>query len=559
MITDAGRPWLAHYPAGRPASVTVEFESALALFTAAVAAAPDAPAVCYFGRTLSWAELDRASDALASLLVSRGFAPGDRLALYLQNDPAFVVGLLAAWKARGIAALVSPMSKRDELDLALRDFAPAALLALDDLYEDVARGVLQQGDVGVHTVVTVSPSDEQDRGDPRVFEGMSRRRPADTLDLYALVGSFSGPGPQPAAPARSDVAVLAPTSGTTGEPKAAMLTHGNLAFNAQTYRDWTGLRPGEPVLAMAPVFHVTGLVAGILVAFLLRSPLVLTHRFHPAVVLDAIRECRPVFAVAPITAYIALAEEPALAPGDLSSLRLAYSGGSPILPEVADRLETVLGRYIHNVYGQTEASSPTHMVPPGTRAPVDPETGVLSVGLPVFDTMVRVVDDRGATLPPGRIGELVTDGPQVAPGYWRRPDETALAFVDGALKTGDVGFMDADGWFYVVDRSTDLINAAGYKVWPHEVEQVLATHPAVQEAAVVAIADDYRGQSTRAYVALRPEASATEVELIEYCRGRMAAYKYPREIEIVHALPRSVTGKLLRRELRRRRPGGRPR
>ncbi|MEU7813605.1 AMP-binding protein [Pseudonocardia sp. NPDC049154] len=550
MSVDDERPWLARYPAGRAPSLQVEHESALALFTSAVKAAPDAPALHYFGTSISWARLDTASDALAALLTARGFAPGDRLALYLQNDPAFVIGLIAAWKARGIAALVSPMSKARELEFALRDYAPTALLALEDLYEDVARGVLAQGDTGVHTVVTASPLDDQTRPDERLFAGARRCRPGDTLDLGALVASFAGPAPVHVPPVPTDVAVLAPTSGTTGEPKAAMLTHRNLAFNAQTYRDWTGLRAGEPVLAMAPVFHVTGLVGAILLAFTLRSPVVLTHRFHPGVVLDAVREHRPSFAVAPITAYIALAEEPGLRTGDLRSLRLLYSGGSPILPEVADRLEAALGSYIHNVYGQTESSSPTHMVPPGVRAPVDRDTGVLSVGVPVFDTMVRVVDDDGEPLPPGEIGELVTSGPQVAPGYWRRPDATAAAFADAGLKTGDVGFMDAEGWFYVVDRSTDLINAAGYKVWPHEVEQVLATHPAVQEAAVVAIADDYRGQSTRAYVALRPGVGATEPELIDYCRRRMAAYKYPREVEIVHALPRSATGKLLRRELR---------
>ncbi|WP_214403133.1 class I adenylate-forming enzyme family protein [Pseudonocardia lacus] len=536
-------------PTSAPDAPTAE--SPLALFTAAVHADPAGPALHYFDTTLSWSELDDASDALAALLVARGFGEGDRLALYLQNNPAFVVGLLAAWKAGGIAALISPMSKAGELDFALRDYAPAALLALDDLYEDVVREVLRQGDVGIHTVVTVSPLDQQTRTDARLFAGAGRRRPGDALDLGALVASFSGPGPARRSPAARDAAVLAPTSGTTGEPKAAVLTHGNLAFNARTYRTWTGLEVGEPVLAMAPVFHVTGLVGALLLGFAVRSPVVLTHRFHPGVVLDAIRRWRPAFTVAPITAYIALAEQPGLSAADLAPLRLLCSGGSPLVPEVADRLEALLGRYIHNVYGQTEASSPTHMVPRGTRAPVDRDTGVLSVGVPVADTVVRVVDDDGRALPPGQIGELVSAGPQIAPGYWRRPDETATAFVDGALRTGDVGFVDADGWFYVVDRSTDLINAAGFKIWPHEVEQVLAGHPAVGEAAVVAIADDYRGQSTRAYVALRPGGAASEAELIDYCRGRMAAYKYPREVEIVSALPRSVTGKLLRRRLRR--------
>ncbi len=189
------------------------------------------------------------------------------------------------------------------------------------------------------------------------------------------------------------------------------------------------------------------------------------------------------------------------------------------------------------------------MVPPGTRAPVDPETGVMSVGVPVFDTVTEVVDDAGVPVAPGTIGELVTRGPQVAAGYWGDPGESRAALTDGRFRTGDVGFMDADGWFYVVDRNTDLINAAGYKIWPFEVEQVLHGHPAVREAAVVGIADDYRGGSTRAYVALHPGATATPAELIDYCRARLAAFKYPREIEIVGSLPRTATGKLLRRKL----------
>ncbi|MBC3191865.1 AMP-binding protein [Pseudonocardia sp. C8] len=545
------RPWSARYPPHVSRTLRREHDSVLAMFTAAARSAPDAPAVHYFDATSSWADIDRASDAVAALLRARGFAPGDRLALCLQNDPAFVVGLVAAWKAGGIASLISPMSKKRELRSALQDHAPAALLALDDLYEDVIREVLAAGDTDVRTVITCSPLDGRTRTDRRLFDGAARRRPADTLDLDALVAAYSGTPLPYRPPAAHDVAVLAPTSGTTGEPKAAMLTHGGLAFNAQTYRDWTGLRSGEPVLAMAPVFHVTGLVGAVLLAFLLRSPLVLTHRFHPGVVRDAVRERRPSFAVAPITAYIALADEPGTTPEDLRSLRLRYSGGSPLLPEVADRLEAALGGYIHNIYGQTESCSPTHMVPPGVRAPVHADTGTLSVGLPVSDTAVTVVDDDGRPLPIGEIGELITSGPQIAPGYWRRPEETATVFTGAGMRTGDVGFMDEHGWFYVVDRSTDLINAAGYKIWPHEVEQVLTTHAAVREAAVVAIPDDYRGQSTRAYVALRPGCTATEIDLIDYCRRRMAAYKYPREVEIVNALPRTATGKVMRRALRR--------
>jgi long-chain acyl-CoA synthetase len=184
------------------------------------------------------------------------------------------------------------------------------------------------------------------------------------------------------------------------------------------------------------------------------------------------------------------------------------------------------------------------------RAPVDPTSGALSVGVPIFDTMVRVVDENGAEVPVGEIGEFVTSGPQVVPGYWNKPEETAHALPGGALHTGDVGFMDEQGWFYVVDRKKDQINAAGYKVWPREVEDVLYEHAAVREAAVIGVPDEYRGETVKAFVSLRPGAEATPAELIAFCKERMAAYKYPREIEFVDELPKTVTGKILRRELR---------
>ncbi|EME19555.1 class I adenylate-forming enzyme family protein [Rhodococcus triatomae] len=544
------RPWLAHY-GGRPANLRVEFGTAMDMFDAAVAAAPDDPAVHYFDGTTTWAELDRASDALAALLVARGFRPGDRCALYVQNDPAFVTGLVATWKVGGIPAAISPMSKADEFAWFLRRYRPTALLALTDLYVEVVSPVLAADpDLAVSIVVTVSALDGRSRDDIRVFDGIERVRPHDTIDLAALIAGFGGPAPRRRPVGPGDVAVLLATSGTTGFPKGARVSHANLTFNTQTYRDWTGVRPGEPILALAPVFHVTGLVGAVTLAMLLRSPLVLTHRIHPGVIADAIRERRPVFAVAAITAYIGLADESDITPAEMAPLRLRYSGGAPVEPAVVDRLEDALGGYIHNIYGQTEATSPTHIVPPESRAPVDVETGVLSVGIPVSSTVVRVVDDDGRDLPVGEIGELVTSGPQVIGAYWDDPESTAAALAGGELRTGDIGFMDSDGWFYVVDRSTDVINASGYKIWPHEVESVLAAHPDVVASAVVGMADDYRGESAKAYVVLAPGGTATEADLVEYCRQRMSAYKYPREVELVGSLPRSATGKLLRRELR---------
>ncbi|MBA5848258.1 class I adenylate-forming enzyme family protein [Gordonia amicalis] len=542
------RPWLAHYPSGLSEHLDVEFGSPLDMFDAALAAAPDGPAIRYFGATLSWADLDAASDALAHALQAHGFATGDRLGIAVQNGPSIVLGLLAAWKTGGVAALISPMYKRSEFRRALDDFTPSALLVLDNVHAEVADEIAVTGSIGL--VITVSPLDFAGNDDlRRVFEVSRVAAAAGTVELLDLIATGSREVSRHV-PAPDDVAVLAPTSGTTGPPKGAKLMHRNLAFSAQAYRDWTGLESGEPILCMSPVFHVTGLVGSVMLALSLRSPVILTHRFDAGLVLDAVRVWRPAFSVAAITAYIALADHPDASPEAFSSLRLRYSGGAPVPPEVADRVAERLGGMIHNVYGQTESTSPTHMVPPGVLAPVDPETGALSVGLPIFDTTARVVDENGDPVPPGTFGEIVTAGPQIAAGYWGQVDDGGSALMNGEMRTGDVGFMDADGWFYVIDRSNDLINASGYKIWPFEIEQVLQSHPAVRETAVVGIPDDYRGESTRAYVALQPGAEVSATELIEFCRKRMAAYKYPREIEIVGALPRSATGKVLRRELR---------
>jgi len=544
------RPWLSLYPEGQPADITPEHATVLEVFEASLAAAPDAVAIRYFDGVLTFADLDAASDALAVGLAEAGFAPGDRMGLYVQNDPAFVIGLLGAWKAGGAAVAINPMNKARELTYLLTDSGATALLCLEELYTSVARDVLPG--TQVRTVVTCSALDRQSRDDPRVLGDVERDRPEGTLDLEELVATHAGREPAPASLTGDDVAILTYTSGTTGVPKGAMNTHANMVFNACAYRDWMRLTPDDSVLGVAPLFHITGLVGHVAVALLVPCPLVLAHRFHPEVVLEAIREHRPTFTVGSITVFIALSGGPGVGPEDFASLRTIYSGGAPIAPAVTDSFEEKTGRYIHNIYGLTETNSPSHAVPLGRRAPVDPNSGALSVGVPVYNTVVRILGEDGAELPPGEVGEIVTSGPQVVPGYWGKPEATAESLPGGELRTGDVGFMDEQGWFYLVDRKKDMINAAGYKVWPREVEDVLYGHPAVREAAVVGVPDEYRGESVKAFVSLKPGSSVTPEEVIAFARERMAAYKYPRTVEVVEELPKTTTGKILRRELRDR-------
>ena len=552
MNTYTDRPWLAWYPAGSPTDITTEFVSALAMFEASCDTAPDAPLIRYFDATLTLRDVDNAATALAATLVGAGFGPGDRLALFTQNDPAYVIGMIGAWKAGGAAVAVNPMSRARELTHLLADSGAVAMVVLDDLYEEVAREVIATVPTRIRTVITTSARDWQTRNDPRLFRGTRRPHPDDTLDLREVIAdNASRTLPSPGL-STADPAVLIYTSGTTGKPKGAVNSHGNLVFNAQVYRDWIGLTRHDTILGIAPLFHVTGLVGHLAVSLLIGAPLVLTHRFQPGVMLDAIREHRPTFTIGAITAFSALAAAPGACRDDFRSLRAVYSGGAAIPPTVAKTVGRQLGCYVHNAYGLTESASITHLVPPGRQAPVDASSGALSIGVPVFSTAARVIDDDGAAVAVGEVGELAVTGPQVGPGYWNKPQETAEVFVGGELRTGDVGFMDADGWFYLVDRKKDMINASGYKVWPREVEDVLYGHPAVREVAVVGVADPYRGETVKAFVSRNPDTAVTGDELIEFARSQMAAYKYPRLVEFVDEIPKNAAGKILRRELRER-------
>lgn len=545
------KPWLSLYDQDQPAEIALEFTDALSMFRASVSRNPDGDIIRYFGGRITARELDELSDAFAVALAGLGVRAGDRVALYVQNVPQFVIAMLAAWKAGGIAVPVNPMNRARELDAVLRDSGARVLVCLEGLYRDVARAVI--GDGGLETaVVTTSELDYRARDDQRVFAGIERLDCEGAHDMAALIERHRGQSPADVTFGPDDTAFLTYTSGTTGPPKGAMNSHRNVVFNSQAYRQWCGLGPDDVVLGVAPLFHITGLIAGVTTSLLLGAPLVLAYRFEPSVMLETIRDERATFTVGSITVFIALMNAPDAERAALASLTRIWSGGAPIPPSTVKAFQAQFGQYIHNIYGLTETTSPSHGVPYDATAPVDDASGALSVGVPVYNTVVRIVGDDGQDLPAGEVGEIVTSGPMVVPGYWNKPEETAHALPGGALHTGDVGYMDAAGWFYIVDRKKDQINAGGYKVWPREVEDVLYQHEAVREAAVVGVPDAYRGETVKAYVSLRPGQTATAKELIAFCREQMAAYKYPRQVEFLDELPKTVSGKLLRRELRDR-------
>ena len=541
------RPWLALYN-GQPSDYVLEHDNALDMFRTGVARDPSAVALRYFDGIITRQELDELSDALASALLGNGFASGERLAVYLQNVPQVVIAMVATWKAGGVMVSINPMSRGRELSYLLKDSGATVLVSLESLYDEVGREVVP--DTDVRLVLTTSELEFQTRADERLFEGMTRQRHEGTTDFSGLIAQHRGQVPPPVQFGLDDVAFLTYTSGTTGVPKGAMNTHRNVVFTAQVYRDWMGLRPDGSIFGVAPLFHITGLIGHIAVSLLTPMPLVLAYRFEPRVVLDALREHRPTFTIGAITALNAILNAPGFVKDDFSSFEVVYSGGAPISPTAEKAFLQATGRQVHNAYGLTETTSPMTVTPLGAPSPVDPTSGALSVGVPAPNTIVRIVGDDGRDMPLGEVGEIVAEGPQVVAGYWGKPEETAANLPGGALKSGDVGFMNPEGWVFIVDRKKDMINASGYKVWPREVEDVLAEHPAVSESAVVGVPDDKRGETVKAFVSLKTGATATPEELIAHCRERMAAYKYPRSVVLLDELPKTVTGKILRRELR---------
>lgn len=541
------RPWLALYN-GQPADYTLEHENALEMFRTGVVRDSSAVALRYFDGTITRQELDELSDALASALLANGFAPGDRLAVYLQNVPQVVIAMVATWKAGGVMVSINPMSRKRELSYLLKDSGATVLVSLESLYDEVGREVVP--DTDVRLVLTTSELEFQTRADERLFKGVTRQRHEGTTDFNGLIAQHRGEVPPPVQLGLDDVAFLTYTSGTTGVPKGAMNTHRNVVFTAQVYRDWMGLRPDGSIFGVAPLFHITGLIGHIAVSLLTPMPLILAYRFEPQVVLDALREHRPTFTIGAITALNAIITAPGFVKDDFSSFEVVYSGGAAISPTAEKAFLQATGRQVHNAYGLTETTSPMTVTPLGAPSPVDPTSGALSVGVPAPNTIVRIVGDDGKDMPRGEVGEIVAEGPQVVVGYWGKPEETAASLPGGALKSGDVGFMNPEGWVFIVDRKKDMINASGYKVWPREVEDVLAEHPAVRESAVVGVPDDKRGETVKAFVSLKPGATATPEELIAHCKERMAAYKYPRSVVLLDELPKTVTGKILRRELR---------
>jgi long-chain acyl-CoA synthetase len=515
-------------------------------------------ALDFFGATTTYAELGEQVAKAAEGLRRHGVQKGDRVALVLPNCPQHVVAFYAALRLGAVVVEHNPLYTEEEMSYQLGDHQPRVIVAWDKVAPTV-RGIADE--IGVGTVLTVNlPAALPPAKRLALLLPVKRARETRAAMTAAAPGlprwehlvkqSPALPAAHPR-PAVGDVALLQYTGGTTGRPKAAMLTHRNLRSNAAQGRAWLpGLRDGEEVIyAVLPLFHAYGLTLCLTFAMSVGATLVLFPRFDVDMVLEAVRRRPATFlpAVPPIYERLALA---AVDRGvDLSSIRYAISGAMSLPKSTAELWESVTGGLLMEGYGMTE-TSPVALGNPGS-----PARRVGAIGVPFPSTEVRVVDQEDHTriLAHGEPGELLLRGPQVFSGYWNRPEETAAVVLeDGWIRTGDVVVMDDDGFFTIVDRIKELIITGGFNVYPTEVEEVLRELPEIADAAVVGLPSPHGGEDVVAAVVLEPGAMLDEDAVRTACKERLAAYKVPRSVTAVEEMPRSVIGKVLRRQVRAR-------
>ncbi|GAA2005413.1 class I adenylate-forming enzyme family protein [Brevibacterium samyangense] len=539
------RPWMKTYGDREELLRPIPESTTTALFDRAVQNHPDRPAIKYYGWTATWSELNTMADAFAAFLADRGITRGDRVGIYLQNVPHYSIACYGIWKAGGTVVPLNPMY-RDELAHVLEDSGAKAIVVSAAAYLDRVKPYTE----GLDLVVTCNEKDYGVDLPEAIFDAFADTYTTGCPDLATVVTEYTGKSVPDPGFTPDDEGIIGYTSGTSGRSKGAQVTHRGLSVNSQMLGINQGYNETNTIFTLAPVFHITGFVCQFLAATACAAALSMNYRFDPASALRTFRTDQPNYMAGPSTAYMALLAHPDFSADAFASFTSVMSGGAPLPEAIVQKFEERTGHYIGQGYGLTETTAQCVVVPKGMRAPVDPESGNLSCGLPLSSVMVRVRGENGEELGPREVGEICVTGPMVVPEYINNPPATAENIPNGELKTGDVGFMDEDGWVFIVDRKKDMINASGFKVWPREVEDALYTHPAVLEAAVVGVPDEYRGENVVAFVSLQPGASVTEADIVAYCREHLAAYKAPRIVRFVEALPKTSSGKILRREMR---------
>ena len=560
--------WLAHYEPGVAHSVDIPNTTVHQLLVDLTARFPDQTAVRMVLRylplglkveaKLSYAELNRLSDRFAAALVNLGISKGSRVSIMLPNIPQMVVAYFGSLKAGAIVVNTNPTYPAHELEPLLRSAGAETIVTLSGLYDRVLE---VQPQTAIKTIILTDIPETIGRPfrntvakQVRASGMMKAVTPrAGTYFMKDILATAPAKAPAVSFEAAKDTAVFQFTGGTSGLPKAAELTHRNLVANIAQINAWVpSLKPGDEKFLLAlPAFHVYGMTVGMLTCLKLGGELVLVpdprNTLH---ILEIIaREKITLYPGVPAM-YIAIINHPKVADYDLHSIRVCLSGGAPLPAEVAQKFEEVTGGKLVEGYGMSESSPLT------AGNPVFGQTKIGSVGMPFPSTQLALIalesDEQGETrfLDIGQTGELVVRGPQVMKGYYNNPEETANAIdADGWLHTGDIATMDADGYFFIVDRKKDLIIASGYNIVPREVEEVLFMHPKVMEAAVVGVPDAKRGETVKAFVVLKEGQGATVDEIRDFCKERLAPYKVPSLVEFRSELPKTQIGKVLRRVL----------
>ncbi len=556
------RPWLAHYDPDVPATLAPYPDRTLLDYVAESARMyPDRPVILFKGHRVTYAELERQSDAFAAALVARNIVPGDRVALCLPNCPQFLIAEMGAWKAGAIACPLNPTYTERELHEALSASGAATAVVLNRFYDKlkgvqhetslarlIATGIKEYLPFALRMGYTLLK--EKEEGEQITLRDGDER----FADLIAHQERTGRPAHRVTP---DDPAVILMSGGTTGTPKGVVGSHRGMVAAGTQLRAWLKSAMNEwsdIIMLPLPLFHTYGNTGVQSLAFINHNPLCLIPDPHDfSGLLKEIASVKPAFICAVPTLLSAILNHKLAREGevDFHSIKLCFCGAAPLMAETQRRFEELTGGVIVEGYSLTEAQMAV------IANPVRGEKKISSVGMPLPDVDVRIVDadDGNTPVPLGGVGEIVLSAPQLMLGYWQRPEDTKAMLRTGEggqhlLYTGDLGYLDADGYVFVVDRKKDMIKTSGYQVWPREIEEVISTHPSVAEVGVVGVPDKMRGETVKAFVVLRPGMTASAPELKTFCRERLAPYKVPSEFEFAAELPKSQVGKVLRRALR---------
>ena len=549
------RPWFKSYDPVWPRTLRPYPECTLLdIVSETVRERPHHTALIFKGARMTYAELERLTDAFGAGLVSQGVKQGERVALLIPNSPQAVIAQLGAWKAGAIVSPLNALYTERELEYALNEIGAETVVTLTPFYAKVKS---LQPRTQVKRVIATNIKEYLPPVLRLLFTLVKEKKEGHRVTLQPgdpwmgdLIRQHANDGKPKVQVSPQDPAILLFSGGTTGMPKAALGTHHALVMTSLQLRAYarTILEDWNDILTwVMPIFHVYGNMA-MGTAFVARWPIAVVPNPRDLDDLIAtIQKVRPSCLHGVPTLFIALLNHPAVKAGkvDFKSMKICWSAAAPLMAETKHRFEELTGGWLLEAYAMTETM---------LAAVCCPVQGVYkegSVGVPLPDVDVRVVDvETGEqTLPFGQVGEIVVKAPQIMVGYWERPTETQNMIRDGWVYTGDLGYMDEDGYLFIVDRKKDLIKPGGFQVWPREVEEIIATHPAVAEVSVAGVPDDYQGEAVKAWIVLRAGMQVTADEIRAYCKDKLAAYKIPKQVEFRDGLPKTMVGKVLRREL----------